>query len=139
MRDAEPRKDETMTDAELNRLTELAMTGELDEAEYDRLTRRAIARGEELLSDPEKLARATADPFVSRPGATVDGEDLFRTFCTRRGNHHVGQFSSRDEAIAAKRWAIGHLDGYIGCRIRTLRNFLPTLGHLVYELRVTVA
>jgi hypothetical protein len=43
------RKDETMTDAELDRMTEDAINGTLDEAAYNRLTAKAIKRGNAML------------------------------------------------------------------------------------------
>jgi hypothetical protein len=122
-----------MTDHELDMLTERAMTGELTEAEYNRLTQEAIENGKALLANPEALAKATANPFVPAPG-----EATFRAFCVRRGNGYVGQFSSKSDVLSVKQWAIGNLPGYRGCRVRTLNNFLPTLGHPVYELKVFV-
>lgn len=128
-----------MTDRELDRLIALAESGEITEAQADRLDRETIRRTKAMLSDPVKLAAATADPFVPAPDrGMMRGGMLFRAYCVRRGNSYKGQFDTRDDSRAAQRWAAANLPGYLGCRTRTLKNFTMTLGHLVYELKVDV-
>jgi hypothetical protein len=62
------------------------------------------------------------------------GERMFRTYCVERDDLWMGQFAERHHADLAEAWARDHF-GRCG-RIRPLRNFLPTLGHVVYQLTI---
>lgn len=62
-------------------------------------------------------------------------ERLFRAYCVRRDGLWSGQFYDRDDARAAGKWAVVNLPGRPQFSVRTLRNYIATVG-LVYELRV---
>jgi hypothetical protein len=88
-----------------------------------------------LISGNFEYADGAIDDLRSRVDDCLGrGERLFRTYCVERDDRWAGQFAERHHAALAEAWARDRI-GRRG-QIRPLRNFLPTLGRVVYQLTV---
>jgi hypothetical protein len=92
-----------------------------------------------VISVPINVNFEHADRAIDDLRSRVDdclgrGERMFHTYCVERDDRWTGQFAEQHHAVLAEAWARDHF-GRHG-RIRPLRNFLPTLGHVVYQLTI---